>query len=303
MGRLCRLASLAAVLVSSAAVADDNDFRIYRLGNPDPGEVNHVPDANANFRAFARELGAAISSVNLMPPETLGHAAFAVSAEIGVVSLDTSSFTFPSDRPNNGTLLLPSLHVRKGLPFSFELGGRGAWIDKSHMVALTGELKWALNEGFAFLPDVGIRGHVTRLLGTRDFQLTTAGADFGIGKQFAIGGMLTLTPYLGWDLVFVGASGSNVDFDPGRTQEAAVASRNAQFENTAVFEEVVLGENAHNRFYGGLRFISGVIQLGAEISVSNFGSIAAPNPENPAETIRRPLPSVTAFNATIGLDY
>lgn len=303
MGRLCRLASLSVVLASSAAVADDNDFRIYRLGNPDVGEANYNPAANANFRGFVRELGAAISSVNLMPPETLGHAAFSVSAELSVVSLDTDAFDFPSDRPNNGTLLIPALHVRKGLPFSLEVGGRGAWLDKSHMVALTGELKWALNEGFAYLPDVGVRGHLTRLLGTRDFQVTTAGADFGIGKQFAIGGMLTLTPYAGWDLVFVGASASNVDFDPGRSPEASVATRNAQFENTAVFQEVKMGENSHNRFYGGLRFISGIVQLGAEISQSNFGSIEAPSPENPDETIRRRLPSVTSFNATIGLDY
>ncbi len=30
------------------------------------------------------------------------------------------------------------------------------------MVAATGEVKWAVNEGFTYLPDIGVRGHVTR---------------------------------------------------------------------------------------------------------------------------------------------
>lgn len=303
MGWMCRLGFLAVTLVSGVSAAGDNDFRIFRLGNPDPGEVNYDPAANANFRAFVRELGAAITSVNLMPPETLGHAAFSVNAEVSVVNVDTNDVAFPSNRPIGSTLLIPSLHVRKGLPFSFEVGGRGAWLDRSQMIALGAEVKWALNEGFLYLPDFGIRGHGTRLLGTRDFQVTTAGIDFGIGKQFAVGGMLTLTPYAGWDLVFVGASSGNVDFDPGRTPEASVADRNAQFENTAVFDEVKIASNSHNRFYGGLRFISGVVQLGAEVSVSNFGSIEAPDPADPSQVIRRRLPAVTAFNGTIGLDY
>ncbi|MFZ5469949.1 MAG: hypothetical protein ACOZIN_10980 [Myxococcota bacterium] len=288
---------MALVVWGGAALADPNDFRIYQLGNPSAGGTGYDPDANAHFRIFTRELAAALTSVNLMPPETLGHAAFSVNAELSVVSLQTGSFTFPTERAFGGTLLVPSVHVRKGLPFSFELGTRAAWIEKSRMAAGTIEAKWALNEGFTYLPDIGVRGYGTRLLNSRDFDLTVAGLDVGIGKQFAVGGMVTLTPYVGWNLVWTAASSNNVDFRPERTHEESIGSPAAQLQDTGVFDEVTLGANSHNRFYGGLRFIGGVVQIAAEVSVSQLGRF------RDAAGLEHSMPSVLAANGTLGLDF
>lgn len=290
------------LLLCGVAKADPNDFRVYQLGSP----VDRA-EANTNFRVFARELGAALTSVNLMPPETLGHAAFSVNAELSVVSLNTSQFVFPTearlaapDRAPPGTLLLPSAHVRKGLPFSFELGARAAWIEKSRMGAGTLELKWALNEGFTYLPDIGARGFVTRLFNTRDFDLAVGGFDVGVGKQFAIGGMVTLTPYVGWNLVWVGAWSNQIDFAPelGKTEwDRQVTPHSGNFTQTIyVYDEVKMLSNSHNRFYGGLRFIGGVVQLGAEVSYSSLGKFRDGG-------VERDLPSVLAFNSTVGLDF
>ena len=142
-----RLALTAALLAASAADAQ-YDLFIHKLGNPAAD-----PNANAKFRAFVRELGAALTSVNLTPPDTLGHSAFAVNAELSVVQLERGcvaggSDCVPTERFNpalvpvrpgiDGSLLIPSVHVRKGLPFSFELGARTAWIEKSHLAAATG---------------------------------------------------------------------------------------------------------------------------------------------------------------------
>lgn len=304
-----RLALAAALLASAVAAADPYDFRVYKLGTLGNPTKPVDPVANANFRAFVREFGAALTSVNLSPPETLGHAGFTINAELSVVGFDQTRVDIPTsqfsgDNGISGSLLLPSVHVRKGLPFSFELGTRVAWVEKSRMAAVTGELKWALNEGFALLPDVGLRAHVTRLLNTKDFDLTVAGVDLGVGKQFPIGGMVTLTPYAGWNLVWVAASSNHVDFNPGRSQAegycgtAAECDPNAQLtEGAGVFEEVPLGENSHSRFYGGVRFIAGALQLGAELSTSLLPSIPVEGAED------RELPAVTAYSFTIGLDF
>lgn len=299
-----RTVALAVALTGATAFADANDFRIFQLGNPSAGAARFNPEANAQFRVFARELGAALSSVNLMPPETLGHSAFAVNAELSVVSLDTGSFTLPTEellrggQTSAGTLLVPSVHLRKGLPYSFELGGRLGWIEKSRMAVATGEVKWALNEGFTYLPDIGIRGHVTRLLNSRDFDLYVVGVDLGLGHQFAIGGMLTLTPYVGFNPVWVGATSGTVDFRPERTHEESIASPTAQLNDVAPFQEVQLTQNRHSRLYGGLRFIGGVVQLGAEVSLSNLGNFTD---ATTGQTVS--MPSVLAFNATFGLDF
>jgi hypothetical protein len=174
-----------------------------------------------------------------------------------------------------------------------ELGGRVGWVEKSRMLAATGEVKWAVNEGFTYLPDIGVRGHITRLMGVRDLSLTAAGLDAGIGKQFPLGGMITLTPYGGLDFTFVGAESDNIDFRPDRPYNDSLQenSRSA-LEDTAVYKQVDFASNMTQRIYGGVRFIGGVLQLGAEISFARLGSSDAGS-----------LPTIVTFNTSLGLDF
>ena len=302
-----RLWLLLGALASTSAFADAYDFRIYQLGNPQPNASGYLDSANANFRAFARRLGAAMTSVNLAPPETLGHSAFAISAELSVVDFGvaTKPTDLPTQRQVGGPVLLPSIHIRKGLPWSFELGVRAAWFEKSRMGTGTVELKWALNEGFTYLPDICVRGHVTKILNSRDFDVTAGGLDLGIGKQFAIAGMVTLTPYIGWNLVFVGASTNNVDFQPDRTLAQSDAPTD-QFKNYYIFENVLAATNTNNRFYGGFRFIAGVVMLGFEFSYTTLGSFTDSKIGTvDAECTGRQvcMPAVKAYNFTGGFDF
>ncbi|RKH09984.1 hypothetical protein D7Y13_34335 [Corallococcus praedator] len=290
---------LATALSGAAAHADDNDLQIARFGIDRFGQDNAAALASADFRAFARTFGAVINSANLMPPRTTGHSGYAFNAELSVVSLPDSVF-LPTEREQPGSVLLPSVHVRKGLPFSLELGGRVGWVEKSGMVTAMGELKWAVNEGFTYLPDVGVRLHVTKLFGAHDLDLTTTGLDIGVGKQFPLGGMITLTPYGGLDLAFVRATSRTLIFNPNLTLEesqdddsrATLANGNA-----GTYARVSAGDNLTPRFYAGARFIGGALQLGAEFSVTSLGSFDVTGEAS------RDLPSVVAFNTTLGLDF
>jgi hypothetical protein len=303
-----------ATLVSGSAYADKNALDISRLGNPDAGEVGFSATANSDFQAFARTFAASLTSTNLMPPETLGHSGFNVNAELSVVSLPSDT-RIPTEGDQPGAVLVPSFHLRKGLPFSIELGARVGWVEKSRMIATTGEVKWAINEGFGFgtqrsgvdtlisaLPDIAVRGHITRLTGVRDFSLTAAGVDVGAGKQFALGGMVTLTPYGGLDFTFVGADSNNIDFDPNRAYEDTLEDDSlSALENTAVYRRVSFTSNINQRIYGGVRFIGGVLQIGAEISVTRLGSVRLDPTNDASET--RGLNSVLTFNTSLGLDF
>jgi hypothetical protein len=284
---------LGVLVMATSAFADTYDFRIAQLG--DPGTDPNAPaavSANAHFRSFARQFAAAMTSVNLAPPETLGHSGFAVNAELSIV--DFGGGALPTSGAFTGPLFIPSVHFRKGLPGSIEFGGRAAWIEKSRMGVGTLELKWAINEGFTYLPDIGVRGNISKLINGRDFDLTAGGFDIGIGKQFAIGGMITITPYVGWNLLFVGASSGNVDFNSTRTLAESDAT---PFANINVFNPVMAAANTHNRFYGGFRFIGGVVQIGAEISYSVIGRFK----DDAGTTVD--VPSVLAGNMTLGLDF
>jgi len=299
MHAFSRWMTLATLLAGVAAHADKNDLRIAQLGNPDPGGANASATANSDFQAFARAMSASLTSVNLMPPETLGHAAFNTSAELSVVSLP-GSIRIPTESAQPSTVLVPSFHVRKGLPFSVELGGRVGWVEKSRMVAATGELKWAVNEGFTYLPDIGVRGHITKLMGAENLSLTATGLDAGIGKQFPLGGMITLTPYGGLDFTFVSAKSSTLDFQPDRPYSGSLQNGSAAaLENTGAYSRLHFSDNMIQRIYGGARFIGGVLQLGAEISFTRLGS--APVADGSTET--RGLPTVVTFNTSLGLDF
>jgi hypothetical protein len=324
------------MVVANAATAwaDSYDLQIYKLGNPQCGQGSassfscssdihapsggkgYTPNANGNFRVFARQLAAGLGSISLTPPQTLGHAGFAFSAEVSAVWLSedvsgAEGVAFPTQQaqrcagmecPGSGyqaglqsPLWLPSLHVRKGLPYSLELGGRIGWLEKSRMFVGGIEVKWALNEGFTYLPDIAIGGRLLKLINSRDLDLTTGGFDVSVGKQFAVAGMLTLTPYAGWNLMFVGASSTPVDFNPDRTL-AQSETQSEQFKDIYVFDAVSPGDNTHNRFYGGLRLISAPFMIGAEFSYTVIGSFK----DERGNT--RKIPSVPAINFMIGVD-
>jgi hypothetical protein len=317
MHAFSRWMALATLLSGVAAHADRNDLRIANLGNPDPEGAGFSATANSDFQAFSRAFAASLTSASLMPPESLGHAAFNVNAELSVISLP-GDIRIPMEGEQPGTVLVPSLHVRKGLPFSVELGGRVGWVERSRMVAATGEVKWAIHEGFTvvqgpeeksplekliqYTPNIGVRGHITRLMGVRDFNLTAAGIDLGVGKQFPVGGMVTFTPYGGLDFTFVGADSDRLDFRPERPYNESLQEDSlGALRDTGAYKRVGFSDNMTQRIYGGVRFIGGVLQLGAELSVTRLGNVPL-DPNNP-NSESRGLPSVFAFNTSLGLDF
>jgi hypothetical protein len=159
MGAWARTLALGIALVAGQAAADPYDFQLYKLGNTFQGGTNYDIHANARYRIVMRQLAAAITAVNLAPPETLGHAAFAISADFQVIDFGAPAqvggqeVRFPFEGDFRGPLLLPSVHVRKGLPFSFELGARVGWIEKSRMPVGTLELKSCLRNSKAHFND------------------------------------------------------------------------------------------------------------------------------------------------------
>lgn len=293
MGLVCALLPTGAL--ADSAHPDPYEIQLYKLGNPTAGDATMNAVAHDAFRSFVRQVAAAMTSVNLAPPSTLGHSGFAVTAELSVITLNNGAL--PTVQDFKGPLLIPSVHFRKGLPASFELGGRAAWFERSRMGIGTLELKWALNEGFAYLPDIAVRGNISKLINSRDFDVTAGGLDLGVGKRFAIAGMVTLTPYAGWNLVFVGATSGTVDFTPSRTLTQS-DDAGGQYANFGVFEAVQAAANAHNRFYAGFRFVGGVFQLGFEVSYSVIGRF-----KGEKSAAATDVPAVLALNSCIGLDF
>ena len=113
-----------------------------------------------------------------------------------------------------GLLQTLQLDIRKGLPFSFELGVNLLWLVESEMFAPGLELRWALHEGYKYAPDLGLRGSVNHMVGNRDLNLTVIGLDVVLSKGFGIGGVVNIAPYLSYSVLMLAASSRVVDATP-----------------------------------------------------------------------------------------
>jgi hypothetical protein len=203
-----------AILVASlgfatSALANDMDLSLARFIEC-TSPTTCAPQISA-YEQFLAEYSFGLAPKILAPAETLGYSGF-------YLGLEGSLTTVPgkTDRWFKGTvdenasdevMFVPALHVRKGLPWSFEMGGTINYLARSELVALGGDIKWSLFEGYrngwrGFLPDVAVRGSVVRVLGESDADITIVGVDGSVSKNFGIGGMVVLVPYVGFQYLW-----------------------------------------------------------------------------------------------------
>lgn len=241
------LAFAAAALALAAArpaAAEPLDLDLARLGAPSasvwtalataqsvtltPAEALALAnESKLRFAVLSAETALAFSAPLLQPASTTGHSGFDFALEsayaqvhpgaIGQTSFGTA-FGPRSPWQTRGLvpheLFLPSFHVRKALPFSFELGGRMTYLSQSSYFAAQIEGKWALNEGFEYIPDVALRVAHTELLGQRDWNLGATDVGLLVSKRWGVNAVTSVTPYAAARFTFVRGSSDTIDFGP-----------------------------------------------------------------------------------------
>lgn len=224
------------------ARADKNDLNLLNLCvRPDGTNLcANGPDMGAQSRylILMSELGAVVAPRLLTPADTLGYAGFQFSGELGITTInnnrtvngDTSGIPYwngiqavdprsPNAARPPSSLTTVGGFVRKGLWFplpAMELGAGAIDVLGSHMYAIQGYAKLALQEGFHdwVLPSFAVRGSVSQLLGTSQTNLTVWGVDVLASKAFSIGGTARIEPYLGWNALFIDARSGVIDGTP-----------------------------------------------------------------------------------------
>ncbi len=171
------------------ALAADFDIDLTRTTTLTQGE----------FKDLSEEAGLALSYLPLSPAEPLGILGIDIGAEVTAANIreDRSYWTKITEGPSS-QMILPKLHIQKGLPFGFDIGAVYGKVPQSNVSMVGGELKWAFISGNAVLPAVAIRGSYTRLLGVDNLDLQTTGADLSISK-----GLAFVTPYAGIGQVWI----------------------------------------------------------------------------------------------------
>lgn len=251
-------------LVARPGLAADNDFRLNATRNGDGVLFNqqngrYVP-LEDRFRDLTTQLGFVFAPRLASPAETLGHSGFQIGTLwSGTFVSANQPYWSVTERGQRGEAA-PLLHtlqldVRKGLPFSFEIGASFMWLAESQLFAPGLEVRWALHEGFKHSPDLGLRGSVNHVVGNRDLQLTTIGLDGVVSKAFGLFGTVNVAPYLSWSLIFIAASSRVID--PTPTSEGHV-------ENSFVFKEIGATDKIHHKLTIGVRTLYYVLNVSVQ---------------------------------------
>ena len=146
-----------------------------------------------NFMKISEDLAAATSYKALTPAEPLGITGFDIGVEMTSTSVQS---TDEMDAACGGcgldTVVIPKIHLHKGLPMGFDVGLMYASSSNSN-VTLTGyELRYANIEGGMAMPALATRLSYSKLEGVDDLSLESKGIDVSLSKGFAM-----ITPYVG----------------------------------------------------------------------------------------------------------
>jgi len=199
---LALLATVLSLAALPARAGEPLDLELSRLGAPAAtfyatDGVAQAAAARVRFARLATSLALGLSSTLLEPASTTGSAGWDVAFEVANTPVSTDGAPWPTRGTQPGSLVTPSIHLRKAFPYSIELGGRLTALSRSQYYASQLSLKWAFLEGFARLPDVAVRAAYTRLDGARELAVASTELDLIASHRFGVNAIVSLTPYLG----------------------------------------------------------------------------------------------------------
>ena len=197
--------------------------------------VNCKPD-NAAFKRLVNQLGFALAPTAMHSARTTGYGGFNIALEATYSSLSsdadywkrgtqgasdpsTNKAATSNDSPVS-LLQQYSLKLRKGFGFGLEVAGVVGFVPKTSILNGGADVRMAVLEGFrtgvlGILPDVAVGGGVRTITGTPELQLTTVGVDVQISKPIAIQDVSVLTPWIGYQYLWIFGDSGLVDLTPG----------------------------------------------------------------------------------------
>ncbi len=182
------------------------------------------PDQVA-FKRLANQLGFALAPSAMHSARTTGLGGFNLALEATFTSISGDAEywrrgTQGAPEPAASVLQQYSLKLRKGFGFGLEVSGVVGFLPRTSLINGGGDVRLAVLEGFrngllGDLPDISVGAGVRTVTGTPELQLTTVGIDTHISKAFTIRDSSVLTPWLGYQYVWIFADSGQIDLTPG----------------------------------------------------------------------------------------
>jgi hypothetical protein len=275
-------------VVPRESAANPYDISLRGLGRP-PNNAPLSDPVVRRFQNLTSELVFALAPRPLAPAETLGMSGFEFSlvsttADINETALywqgQPGAPIFEGALPTHGnrgvpkSFWVPTIHLRKGLPLSTEVGINAAYLAWSEMVMLGVEGKVALHESyFRWVPALSARGAVGRLFGSSDLDIVTIEADILTSLPFGVGGMVQVTPYAGYGFLFAHVNSQVIDETPYEVLDPD-DQKGGDDGSLYTFPTLEWSKNQHGRLVIGLRFNVAMLELLYELNLGMLGGAA-----------------------------
>lgn len=236
---LSRLVVNAGCRTGTGAIVDDEAtrqrLRSEYLAAGLPGRDGLCAPDNAAFKKLVAQWGFALAPNAMYPARTTGFGGFHFSLQAAYSGIDSdasywklgtqgerdsaSGSAVDSGSPP-GVIQTYSLNVRKNFMFGLEALANVGFVPGSNIINGGADVRIALLEGFrtgvgGVFPDVSAGGAVRTISGTDQLQLTTAALDIRASKPFSIASQAVLTPWIGYQYVWIFGRSGLIDLTPG----------------------------------------------------------------------------------------
>jgi hypothetical protein len=205
--------------------------------------------AQDEFRDLSRDVGAAFAYKGVAPATALGILGFDIGIEVTDTKMEHSRLFALAGSGGQSHLVIPKLHVHKGLFAGFDIGAFVAGAPDIDATVMGADLRYTFVDDGLATPAVGVRVSGSRSSGMGSFKVGTAAVDLMVSKKFAL-----LTPYAGAGAVRIASSASG--FSDERIDQGRVfggVNLNLAVINFA-FEVEKLGDNTSLSAKLGWRF-------------------------------------------------
>lgn len=157
------------------------------------GDLNNIGSlGQESFLKLSKDLGAITSYKGVTPATPLGVVGFDIGVELTATNLESSTIFRQAGGSSSSSVLVPKLHIHKGLPFGFDIGAFISKVSDANISLIGAEARWALIDDGIATPAVGLRIAGTKETGVGQVDLSTLSADVVLSKKLTF-----VTPFIG----------------------------------------------------------------------------------------------------------
>lgn len=203
------------------------------------------------FHRLSQDLGAATSYKGVTPATPLGVVGFDIGVVVTDTKLENSTLFSRAGAGSHSHLVIPKLHVYKGLLGGLDVGAFVAGATGVSATVFGADLRYAFLDDTLALPAVAMRLSGTKATGLGELTLATVALDIMASKKF-----IALTPYVGAGTVRVQTKARGTALAEERFNRSRVfggLNVNLIGVNFA-FEAEKMGANTSLSAKAGLRF-------------------------------------------------